>query len=115
MTLETQYGTFAYVVEKTEIVDPGPGGVVKNVGYERLVLSACPFARPRPRPLHRLRPPRGYRDQRVSALTGRAMGLGPGTEDRVEHRIGVGDAELMLEAVGDLSAAAARDGHLGRE
>ena len=27
--------------QKTDIVDPSQVGVVRNVGYERLVLSAC--------------------------------------------------------------------------
>ena len=35
------YATFTYEVEKTEIVDPSEVDVVDNVGYERLVLSAC--------------------------------------------------------------------------
>ncbi len=39
--LEMPYGSFAYRVQKTEIVDPSEVGVVKKVGYERLVLSAC--------------------------------------------------------------------------
>jgi len=41
VTLEMPYATFTYEVEKTEIVDPGEVDVVDNVGYERLVLSAC--------------------------------------------------------------------------
>jgi sortase A len=39
--LEMPYGRFFYRVEKTAIVDPGDVGIVRNVGYERLVLSAC--------------------------------------------------------------------------
>jgi sortase A len=39
--LEMPYATFTYEVEKTEIVDPSQFEVVKNVGYERLVLTAC--------------------------------------------------------------------------
>src|SRR5262245_20693514 len=35
------YGNFTYVVEKHEIVDPSDVTVVENVGYERLVLTAC--------------------------------------------------------------------------
>ncbi len=35
------YGTFTYVVEKHEIVDPEQTEIVDNVGYERLVLTAC--------------------------------------------------------------------------
>ena len=39
--LEMPYATFTYEVQKTEIVDPDAISVVENVGYERLVLSAC--------------------------------------------------------------------------
>ena len=39
--LEMPYATFTYEVEKTEIVEPSQVDVVDNVGYERLVLSAC--------------------------------------------------------------------------
>ena len=35
------YGTFTYTVQKHEIVDPGKVEIVDNVGYERLVLTAC--------------------------------------------------------------------------
>ncbi|MEJ7875193.1 MAG: class E sortase, partial [Solirubrobacterales bacterium] len=41
ITLEMPYATFEYEVQKIEIVEPSEIGVVKNVGYERLVLSAC--------------------------------------------------------------------------
>jgi sortase A len=41
ITLEMPYATFTYEVQKVEIVDPSEIGVVRNVGYERLVLSAC--------------------------------------------------------------------------
>ena len=41
ITLEMPYGRFRYRVQKTKIVDPNDLGVVKPVGYERLVLSAC--------------------------------------------------------------------------
>jgi sortase A len=41
IVLKMPYGTFEYRVEKTTIVDPSDVGVVKKVGYERLVLSAC--------------------------------------------------------------------------
>ena len=41
VTLEMPYATFTYEVEKTEIVQPTEVDVVDNVGYERLVLSAC--------------------------------------------------------------------------
>jgi sortase A len=39
--LEMPYGGFTYTVEKHEIVDPSDVGIVKPVGYERLVLTAC--------------------------------------------------------------------------
>lgn len=41
VTLDMPYATFIYEVQKVEIVDPSEIGVVRNVGYERLVLSAC--------------------------------------------------------------------------
>jgi sortase A len=41
MVLEMPYGKILYRVQKTEIVDPTDVGVVKYVGYERLVLSTC--------------------------------------------------------------------------
>jgi sortase A len=41
ITLEMPYGTFTYVVEKHEIVDPEQTEIVDDVGYERLVLTAC--------------------------------------------------------------------------
>jgi sortase A len=41
IVLKMPYGTFRYRVQKTEIVDPSDVGIVRNVGYERLVLSAC--------------------------------------------------------------------------
>jgi sortase A len=39
--LEMPYATFTYTVEKHEIVDPLDVQVVDDVGYERLVLTAC--------------------------------------------------------------------------
>ena len=39
--LEMPYAKFTYEVQKTEIVDPSDVQVVRAVGYERLVLSAC--------------------------------------------------------------------------
>jgi sortase A len=39
--LEMPYGGFTYTVEKHEVVDPGDVGIIKPVGYERLVLTAC--------------------------------------------------------------------------
>ena len=39
--LEMPYANFTYVVQKHEIVDPSDVGIVRNVGYERLVLTAC--------------------------------------------------------------------------
>ena len=41
ITLEMPYGTFTYRVQKTEIVDDSDVGIVRDVGYERLVLTAC--------------------------------------------------------------------------
>jgi sortase A len=41
ITLEMPYGTFTYRVQKTDIVDDSAVGIVHNVGYERLVLTAC--------------------------------------------------------------------------
>jgi sortase A len=41
ITLEMPYATFVYRVQKTQIVDPGDIEVVRSVGYQRLVLSAC--------------------------------------------------------------------------
>lgn len=41
ITVEMPYATFTYRVEKSEIVDPSNVGVVRDVGYQRLVLSAC--------------------------------------------------------------------------
>jgi len=41
ITLEMPYGTFVYQVQKHEIVDPSQVEIVDNVGYERLVLTAC--------------------------------------------------------------------------
>ncbi len=41
ITLEMPYAHFFYRVQKTAIVDPTDVGIVKKVGYERLVLSAC--------------------------------------------------------------------------
>jgi sortase A len=41
ITLEMPYGTFTYTVQKHEIVDPSQNEIVDNVGYERLVLTAC--------------------------------------------------------------------------
>ena len=35
------YGTFTYKVQKHEIVDPDQVEIVDDVGYERLVLTAC--------------------------------------------------------------------------
>jgi sortase A len=41
ITLQMPYATFTYGVEKHEIVGPSEVGIVKNVGYDRLVLTAC--------------------------------------------------------------------------
>jgi sortase A len=39
--LTMPYGKFTYVVQKQQIVQPTAVWVVNNVGYDRLVLSAC--------------------------------------------------------------------------
>ncbi|MGB2711014.1 MAG: class E sortase [Conexibacter sp.] len=39
--LEMPYGRFAYAVQRTRIVPPSALWVTRDVGYERLVLSAC--------------------------------------------------------------------------
>jgi len=41
ITLRMPYGVFTYRVQKTAVVDPSEVGVVRAVGYPRLVLSAC--------------------------------------------------------------------------
>jgi sortase A len=41
LILEMPYATFTYEVEKTDIVDPSEFEVVRDVDYERLVLTAC--------------------------------------------------------------------------
>lgn len=41
IVLKMPYGTFVYRVEKTAVVDPSAVGVVRDVGYERLVLTTC--------------------------------------------------------------------------
>ncbi len=41
VVLEMPYATFTYEVEKTEIVEPSEFEVVRDVNYERLVLTAC--------------------------------------------------------------------------
>jgi sortase A len=41
VTLEMPYATFAYRVERTDIVDPGEVDVIRKVDHERLVLTAC--------------------------------------------------------------------------
>ena len=41
ITLEMPYAHFFYRVQKTAIVEPSDVGIVRAVGYERLVLSAC--------------------------------------------------------------------------
>jgi sortase A len=39
--LEMPYGTFTYEVSKHRVVDPDQVGIVRDVGHERLVLTAC--------------------------------------------------------------------------
>jgi sortase A len=41
IVLEMPYATFYYRVQKTKIVDPTDVWVIRDVGYERLVLSSC--------------------------------------------------------------------------
>lgn len=41
IVVEMPYGRFSYRVEKQQIVSPDALWVTRNVGYERLVLSAC--------------------------------------------------------------------------
>jgi sortase A len=41
IVLEMPYGTFTYTVQKHEIVDPSQVEIVRDVGYERWVLTAC--------------------------------------------------------------------------
>ena len=41
VVLEMPYGTFTYTVEKHEVVEPSQVEIVDDVGYERLVLTAC--------------------------------------------------------------------------
>lgn len=41
IVLTTLYGRFAYAVERTRIVAPTAVQVTRDVGYDRLVLSAC--------------------------------------------------------------------------
>lgn len=39
--MRMRYGTYVYKVQKTRIVDPSETSVTDNVGYDRLVLTAC--------------------------------------------------------------------------
>jgi sortase A len=41
ITVEMPYATFTYRVQRTRIVSPDEVSILRNVGYERLVLSAC--------------------------------------------------------------------------
>lgn len=41
ITIEMPYATFTYRVQRTRIVSPAAIKVLRDVGYERLVLSAC--------------------------------------------------------------------------
>jgi sortase A len=41
IVLEMPYATFTYTTQKHEIVDPSQVEIVDDVGYERLVLTAC--------------------------------------------------------------------------
>ena len=39
--IEMPYAAFTYTVEKHEVVDTSDVGIIKPVGYDRLVLTAC--------------------------------------------------------------------------
>lgn len=41
LVLEMPYARFTYAVQKTQIVEPTAIWITRDVGYERLVLSAC--------------------------------------------------------------------------
>jgi sortase A len=41
ITMRMPYGRLSYRVERTRIVDPDAVGVVRDVGHEQLVLTAC--------------------------------------------------------------------------
>ena len=41
VTLQMPYGRFTYAVQGQRVVAPGAWWITRNVGYERLVLSAC--------------------------------------------------------------------------
>jgi sortase A len=41
ITVSMPYATFTYEIQEVKIVEPNEISVVENVGYERLVLSAC--------------------------------------------------------------------------
>jgi sortase A len=41
IVLAMPYGTFTYRVQRTRIVDPNATWILRKVGYNRLVLSAC--------------------------------------------------------------------------
>lgn len=41
ITVEMPYATFVYVVEKSKIVEPTETQIVRDIGRERLVLTAC--------------------------------------------------------------------------
>ncbi|HYV17100.1 MAG TPA: sortase, partial [Conexibacter sp.] len=41
IVLELPYARFTYAVQRTQIVAPSALWITRDVGYERLVLSAC--------------------------------------------------------------------------
>jgi sortase A len=41
LIVEMPYGTFTYAVEKHRIVEPTDVEIVRDVGRERIVLTAC--------------------------------------------------------------------------
>jgi len=39
--IEMPYAAFTYVVQRHEVVDPGDVGIIKPVGFDQLVMTAC--------------------------------------------------------------------------
>jgi sortase A len=69
--LDLPYGTFTYRVQRTQIVAPTDVWVTKDVGYDRLVLSAC----------HPL-----YSAAERIIVFARQVGRGPATVTRAQTR-----------------------------
>lgn len=83
IVVEMPYATFTYEVERQRIVDPSKTGVVRDVGYPRLVFTSCHppysaaeriviFAR-----LERIDAPPGAERIEAAAPDIAGMGLGP--------------------------------------